>query len=87
MSRTLVVAAAALAAAGCASIPAPPEAPLIEYRDGLTILIRNPFECSETTGLACNVGSLEYDCVCRELSGRELERQGATVQAILGSVQ
>jgi len=61
--------------------------PVVAYKTGLTITIRNPFDCTEQTELICSQGNLDFECRCRE-GGPTSERAQLVqeVQALIDSV-
>ena len=61
MRRLGVIVLAALLSA-CA--PLEPIGPVVAYKTGLTITIRNPFDCNEQTALVCSEGNLDFQCRC-----------------------
>jgi hypothetical protein len=61
----------AVLASACA--PLEPMPPVVAYKTGLTITIRNPFDCNEQTELICSDGNLDLQCRCRP-AGRTAER-------------
>ena len=54
-----------LAALMTACAPLEPIPPVVAYKTGLTITIRNPFDCNEQTELICSDGNLDLECRCR----------------------
>jgi hypothetical protein len=54
-----------LAALVSACAPLEPIPPVVAYKTGLTITIRNPFDCNEQTELICSDGNLDLECRCR----------------------
>jgi len=38
--------------------------PVVTYKTGLTITIKNPFDCNEQTMLVCSDGNLDFECRC-----------------------
>jgi len=85
-SLTSVIAFTAPLLSACAPME-PILPPVVAYKSGLTITIRNPFDCTEQTELICSEGNLEFDCRCRvggPMSDRaELVQE---VQALIDSV-
>ena len=61
--------------------------PVVAYKSGLTITIRNPFDCTEQTELVCSQGNLDFECRCR-VGGPTSERAELVheVQALIDSV-
>jgi hypothetical protein len=62
MRRLGVIVIAALVSA-CAPLE-PIIGPVVAYKTGLTITIRNPFDCNEQTALVCSEGNLDFQCRC-----------------------
>ena len=61
--------------------------PVVAYKPGLTITIRNPFDCNEQTELICSQGTLDFECRCR-VGGPTSERAELVqeVPALIDSV-
>ena len=59
------VGAVVLAAFVSACAPLEPMPPVVAYKTGLTLTIRNPFDCNEQTELICSDGNLDLECRCR----------------------
>ena len=62
MRRFGVVVLVALLSA-CAPLE-PMIGPVVAYKTGLTITIRNPFDCNAQTALVCSEGNLDFQCRC-----------------------
>lgn len=85
-SVAFVIAATAPLLSACAPME-PILPPVVAYKSGLTITIRNPFDCTEQTELICSQGNLEFECRCR-VGGPSAERAELVheVQALIDSV-
>ena len=81
----MTIALAALVSA-CAPLE-PMIGPVVAYKTGLTITIRNPFDCNEQTALVCSEGNLDFQCRCSPV-GPESERAVLVhdVQALVDSL-
>jgi hypothetical protein len=61
--------------------------PVVAYKTGLTITIRNPFDCNEQTALVCNEGNLDFQCRCSPVGPTAQRTQLVyDVQALVDSV-
>ena len=82
----VIVAFIAVLLSACAPLE-PIIPPVVAYKTGLTITIRNPFDCNEQTELICRQGNLDFECRCR-VGGPQSERAQLVqeVQSLIDSV-
>jgi hypothetical protein len=81
----ITVTALAVLISACA--PLEPMPPVVAYKTGLTITIRNPFDCNEQTELICSDGNLDFDCRCRPVRAASAHTQLVDgVQALVDAV-
>jgi hypothetical protein len=75
-----------LAALVSACAPLEPMPPVVAYKTGLTITIRNPYDCNEQTALVCSEGNLDFHCRCSPV-GASAERSSLVheLQALVDS--
>ena len=85
MRRHGVIVLAALVSA-CAPLE-PMIGPVVAYKTGLTITIRNPYDCNAQTALVCSEGNLDFQCRCSP-ARPTTERSSLVhdVQALVNSV-